>query len=97
MIISLRGYAFFLWGPDVDKAWTVVTKAKTEAAPRKRIKTDKDGGRPKIKITSAMIKAEIERRRKAGEPSDHKTLGLHFHCSKETIGRRLKATSKLSK
>ena len=43
-VMPIRSYAFFLWGPDVDKAWTSAKRrpqAKTETAPRKRVKTDK--------------------------------------------------------
>ena len=92
-VIPLKGLAFFLWGPDVDKAWPsstaktrAKTRVKTEAAPRKR--GAKAPGRPKIKLTWKAIEAEIKRRRKTGKPETDKALARAFNCSPQTIARR---------
>ena len=57
-----------------------------------------DRGRPRIKVTRIAVRTELKRRRRAGEEATQKALARHFHCSRQTIARRLNKTGpKLSK
>jgi hypothetical protein len=44
-IIPLKGFAFFLWGPDVDKAWP---SPKTEAEIEAKAESDQGGAPSKL-------------------------------------------------
>jgi hypothetical protein len=59
-IIPLKGFAFFLWGPDVDQAWTSPSETKTEA------KAESDQGGAPSKLPRGAEK-EIRRRIGRGE------------------------------